>query len=655
MKINILFLPFFITHLIIAQELTLPTLGEITQPEMEMSGCQFDSAANAVVLFDLGKSRFIRAQNGFDIRFTRHRRIKILDKAGVNKGKIAIPYYVESGGEREKIKSIEAYTHNFNDGQWVKHELDPSTVYDEKINQWWHQKKFVFPNAREGSIIEFKYIHETPFLFNLPDWEFQSRIPTLYSQYQISMIPFYEYVRLLQGADTLDFQQSLKGSKNRYFAGVEYHDYIHTYAMENIEAFKDESYITSINDYIMKLDFQLAKIYYPNGTSEDIISTWPELNEGLLNHENFGKYLKNCRRYAKKVLKEKIDTTNQSNSEKIKTLVRFVKEDFYWNGSYSKYASQSAKDFMTNKSGNSAEVNLFLLALLREAGIEADPVVISTRDNGKIKLAYPYSKALNYVMVWIDGEISFLTDATDKLLNYNIVPTRCVNDYGLVVDKNKNEGKWLQIAYKMPSLNEKRITIDLDAETNHSELSVSIASDFFEAYHYRSTYKNEVRAIEEGLHTTIDEIDKIETKNYNSFHKPYIISIQGKKKMLKIGNYYVLNPFLGLSISENKLKQENRTYPVDMVYPSKHQYHITIRYTDDYAVKNVPSPYSLKDDLIELDLGYTIEPIKNELYILGNYTFKKSVYSPSEYKKLQEGIDLIIEKFNQELFFERNN
>ncbi|HKJ48511.1 MAG TPA: hypothetical protein VJ973_05445 [Christiangramia sp.] len=153
--------------------------GKITADERQMSLYQKDTTAKAVVLFDIGESLFFDTDNGYDIRFTRHKRIKVFDKNEENAAKVSIPVYNDSNGKVEKVVSITAFTHNVENGKLVSHRVQPSSIYEERINARWTHKKFVFPNVQDGAILDLKYVLETPFHFNLPDWTFQDMIPTL--------------------------------------------------------------------------------------------------------------------------------------------------------------------------------------------------------------------------------------------------------------------------------------------------------------------------------------------------------------------------------------------------------------------------------------------------------------------------------------------
>ncbi len=653
MNKQLLLISLFLIQQLSAQEFIEPKFGELSQEEIDMESCRFDTLANAVVLFDIGKTKFEQDINRFDISFTRHKRIKIFNSQGFDNGEISIPFYVDNNNAEEKIESIEAYTYVIEDGEIQKHQLDPTTVYTERINQWWKQKKFVFPNLKEGAILEFSYILKTPFIFNLPDWEFQSDIPTLHSQYEVGMIPFYEYVRLKQGIDSLDSDRTEESGRLQIFNGIEYHDLVYTSVMNNVEAFKDESYITSRNDYIKKFDFQLAKVNNLDGTIREVIPTWAKLNRDLLANEHFGKYIRNCRRFAKQSLAI-IDTTGQTPAEKIETLINFVKKSFYWNGYYGKFASQTAKDFYTKKSGNIAEINLFLLALLREAGVNCEPMILSTRNHGKISLLYPIPNKFNYVLVYVNNDdFSFITDGTNPLTGFLMMPTQCINDFGLIVNKDKEEA-WLQIQYNIPSLNFKTMDIFVKPEQKKCEVSATFKTNYFEAFGNRSDFQNDTLEIKKAFEENFDDISSIETKNYDNPELPYEISFKAEKELSYINNYLLIKPFFNFPPSENMLKQEKRDYPVDMLYPKKYQFDINLYLPDGYVVEDIPDFYFIDDDLVSVKSTFIMDDQNNRLKVLGEYMFKKAVYYPNNYALLKSHLDTIIDKFNIELVLKKS-
>ena len=511
MKITLFFFSLLFVTNALSQKVEVE-FGRVSPEEMEMTIYEKDKEAKAVILYDKGESIFFDTpKGGYDIRFTRHKRIKIFDKSESQPAEISIPFYVDGFGKTEKVVSIEAFTFNTENGRIFRKTLDPSTIYEERINKRWLRKKFVFPDVQDGSILELKYVLETPFHFNLPDWKFQDKIPTIYSEYEVRMIPFYEYVFLLQGVTKFDYRNSFVTKEKRYWGrGVEFQEYVHVYGLKDIPAFKDESYITSINDHIVKLDFQLAKFNSPRGGNREIISTWPALNQALLKHERFGKYLKNSERLAEKILEEELDLLALKPDKKVSKIIDYVKNSFEWNGSYSKYGSQSPKDFLNKKSGSVADINLFLTAMLNAAGINAQPVILSTRNHGKIYTDYPFDHYTNYVITLVSSSSPFLADATEDFLPFNRLPPRCLNGKGLIVNSDE-EVSWVNLGSSIPSSNKKLITLTIDSLSLNVDAKVLVQSTEYESYYSRKKFSDDKTKLEAFYSDKIGNIS--ETKN----------------------------------------------------------------------------------------------------------------------------------------------
>lgn len=638
--------------------------GKIPRGEMEMKSYEKDKEAKAVILYDKGQSIFFDTEKGYEIRFTRHKRIKVFDKSESRNAEVSIPFYVDGFGRTEKITSVEAVTYNAVDGRLTQKRLDPSTVYEERINERWYNKKFVFPDVQDGAILEYRYILETPFHFNLPDWTFQDKIPTVYSEYQVSMIPFYEYVYLVQGISRFDYQNSevaknerTWGSINKSYGqnmgnGVEFQDYVHTYVLKDVPAFKDESYIPSVNDYIVKMDFQLAKFHSPAGRTSDIISSWPELNESLLKHENFGKYLKSSSKIAKKVLSDELDITGMDNREKAKQLIEYVKNSFEWNGSYGKYASQSAKDFFKEKKGNDADINLFMISLLNEAGIDTKPLILSTRNHGKIPSAYPFDHFTNYVIAVVDTDSPFLADGTEDFLPFNKIPIRCNNEKGLIVEK-QDTPNWISLENNGFSIEMSTLRLKFDTSSMDATAQITIQNTEYESFSKRDRFKNDSLKIKNFYSGKIGDISRVKTIGYDRVDFPYSMHFEAKHETEKVGDNIIIKPFLNLPLSENNLIQKERAYPVDFIYPWENQFESTLEVPGDFKISELPDGYSLNDELAEINLDYSID--KKILIVRGNYKFKKSIYVAGEYARIKHYLDQIVEEFNKPIVLEKIN
>ena len=472
---------------VISQE-SLAVFGKVTEEELNMKVYEKDQTAEAVILSDLGKAYFNQNTSGsFDLVFERTVKIKILSKAGIKWAEVEIPFYQDKN-QKEIIEYINAYTASFEDNRIRKSNVYPENIYEEKATEHWYVKKFAFPNVQVGSVIEYNFKIISPFKFNMRDWEFQNRIPVVYSEYEVRMNPFYEYTFLLQGRDSFDENTSHRDQNSRQYGTIEYYDMISKFIMRDLPAFNDETYITSINDHIIKLDFQLSKITRTDGVSIDVFTSWPTVCNELLKYNDFGKYMSSIKGTAKKIVEE-LTLDDLSPEGKIKVIVDYVKSNFTWNGYKSKYASKKAKEFISEKTGNCAEINLYVVTLLNEAGIEAYPVLISTRDHGKIIVDYPFVQFFNYTiaMARLDFD-KILIDGSEAMSTYNEIPPRCFNNKGLVVYKKSEE--WVDLVPSKPSL--RKYDFDIDLTSNHESVisTGTIKYDGIDAISFRRKYSN---------------------------------------------------------------------------------------------------------------------------------------------------------------------
>jgi hypothetical protein len=569
-----------------------------------------------------------------------------LTDAGLEYGEIEIPYYVDGYGKTERIDDIQAIVYNLQGGLISRNTITKDQIFDEIKNEYWRIKKFALPDVKAGSIIEYSYTHQTPFLLNLPDWKFQDRIPTIHSNYTVRMIPFYSYVFVLQGVSKFEKQSSnVASGGERYFAGVQFKDVIHSYEINNTPAFRDEDYITSIDDYIIKMDFQLSNINRPNGTNEEVMTTWEDLNSELLEHYGFGRLIKKHSKKASEIIGQ-IEGLNKLNERKAcEQIIEYVKNNYRWDRFYGKVGHKTVKEFLNTKSGNVADINLYTIALLRAAGINADPVILSTRNNGKIVREYPFSHVFNYTAILIStNSETFLADATQPSLPYNRLPPYCINERGLVVKEGSVD--WVNLVPPNTSINQTQITMNIDTSGLTAHCDVSNIYTEFEAYYEKKRTENASARISNSLEARgYFNVEVNGTRNFDSATKPYIISTTLDTQLDPIGSKISLTPFLDFPPSQNRLTQIKRTYPVDFVYRKNLNYSSFITLPKNIRYHSLPKPYHLDNELIKID--YSVTDKGNQLQANAIIEYKKAVYKSHEYARIKHYIDTMVKKFNE--------
>lgn len=619
--------------------------GKTTQYEVSMTEYELDKDAEALVIYDHGEYYFQGDDNqGILLHMIRRVKIKILKQAGIEHANFEIPFYQENNNW-EDIEYINGVTYNYDDLQLKKTELTSSNIFEEKINDKLKVKKIALPNVREGSVIEFSYKIKTPYIFNMREWAFQKKIPVVHSQLKYRAIPYYVYTYIVKGTNKLDeFSSDVRNSEIR-FRNLLYKEVEYLFGMKDIPAFKDEDFITSPNDYMIAINFQLSKLNYPGGGSKDIMTTWPAMCDDFIKEEWFGKYIKNSEKEAKKILPT-LALEGKEPIDKTEIIADYVKRNFNWNGVYGKYAQEKASTLLKQKTGNVANINLFLIGLLKAAGIETYPIVLSTRENGVVSKDHPFQQFFNYViaMVVIDGKPIFI-DATESMLHFNALPPRCVNVDGLIV-KPKSEN-WIYIQQKGLTIKQKKLNIKINPDDKKMTVDAKYTGTDFDAYNYRKIYlgkeENLVRFLKES--NAIEVNDGVVVEESEKFNKPISFSFTFDRPIENVSNKLFVHPFANTSITENPFKQTKRTLLVDLMFVRGEIYKSTIKIPTGYKVEYLPPVFEISNNVMSASL--TVEENNGVIEVNAFYTLKESLYAAESYDKLKQSYAEMIKHFSE--------
>lgn len=86
------------------------------------------------------------------------------------------------------------------------------------------------------------------------------------------------------------------------------------------------------------------------------------------------------------------------------------------------------------------ELNLLLVAMLRHKNIAADPVILSTRENGIATKDYPLLDEYNYLIcIAHSGDKTFKLDASRPVNSFGKLPTYCFNWGARIINDTHSE------------------------------------------------------------------------------------------------------------------------------------------------------------------------------------------------------------------------
>jgi hypothetical protein len=645
-----------------------PRFGKISKKNLKMEVLPNDSSADAVILSKFGTGSFTWINDeGFKYRLEVHVKIKILTKEGFEYANIEIPY----SKRHEAISGLKAASYNLEGNKIIKEKLRRSDFFTEEYNEAYNIQKFTFPDVREGTIIEYRYQILSGFIYSLRDWQFQHEIPVLYNQLQITIPEYYTYRHNQKGYTPITLKD--KKSRQENFAitvtsnmqagghitrdryNVDSKSTQYTYAAENIPAFKEEPYIASSKNYISHIDFELKSTKDFNHRIEYYTINWDEINKVLREDGDFGEWM-SLHRSAKKETEDIIaDCTTEH--EKILAIYNRLKKTIKWNEQKRLFAKNSLKNVLQVKEGSSAEINLLLIAMLRHAGLNAQPVILSTRDNGFINPAYPSIDNFNYVIAYVKaGEDTYFLDATDSNMPADLLPKRCVNGYSRLIGPNPRA---IDITGEKKSSYQHQVQLQF----SDGKLVGSYTGNRgnLAGAEYRENYIN--TAAEDKFITTLQEeypgmtIENFKVQNLDDIYQPLRLSynLEIEDKAEELGSMIYLNPMLYWGLDDNPFKSETRNYPVDYAYPFENTYMLMLQIPEGYAVESVPKSQRL---VMEDELGsflYNVNVFGNMIHISSRFSIEKGSISQVYYPSLKNFYSLAMKKHNEQIVLKKVN
>ncbi len=639
-----------------------PKFGKISPADFAPTIYSIDSNASAVVLAEIGSTEMVgNSKGGFSLVFKTFRRVHILNKNGYDAAEEEIRLYNTSTSE-EELNSLKASTYNLVNGKVVEAKLDKASIYKEKLSKNWSARKFTFPDLREGCIIEYEYKITSDFIFNLRGWYFQSDLPCLWSEYKVSIPEFYNYVHMTQGYHPYVVRESKQRHDNfqvtdysgaqstdRSTFGAFVNDY--RYAMENIPALKEENFTSTLGNHIAKIEFQLSELRHPF-TPRNIMGTWQTVTGELLKDEDFGLALGKDNGWLNNTVEDAMGNATD-NLEKAKRIFKYVRDNF--TATYSSYMlEKSLKSILKAKTGNVAEVNLLLVAMLRKAGFDARPVMLSTRSHGFVYSLYPLMDRFNYVIsqVYIDGKTYHL-DASKPLLGFGSLTSDCYNGHARVIDDQATP-----LEFNADSLLERKVSSVIIINTDKGYAgSMQQTAGPNESYSLRSRIReqgpeNYFQALSKSYSHEL-ELSEAGIDSLRRFEDPVNIHYNFNMKLDNEDILYI-NPMMTEGYKENPFKSATRLYPVEMPYTKDEVYLLRMEVPKGYEVDELPKQVIVKlnedeDGIFE----YRISNSNGVISMRSRLQLKRTVYAPDEYDMLRDFFNMVVKKHNEQIVFKK--
>jgi hypothetical protein len=578
--------------------------GEPVMEDLQMTRYAPDTSAAAVILYKKG---YFSSE---DFTFKVHVRIKILKPTGADHANFTLDVPTKS--------MIEGKTYNLENGEIVTTKVEKANIFKEDVTKEYFVYKVFFPNVKPGSVIDLKYSHDM-----LPSkLKFQDVIPVKYNELTLESSQYVFFKKSMFG-----FVPVKTVAPNKWVA-------------ENVPAIVKEPYMPHYSNYATHFQFALETISIPGRMTKDYATTWERVATLLMDDEYFGGVLKTSAFLNEKA--KELRESNLSKVEKINEAYKYIRENIKWNEYESASASERFREnWKTTHSGNSAEVNLLLVSLLKKAEINARPVILSTRSNGLLNQFSASFVSLNYVIAYVDEpDTKMLLDACMVNGRPGIIPDYCLNINGLVIDVN-GYTQWLDLTKVKPFRKKQFIQIAV-TETGEAKAEVTTTFDDYAFLDWMQTYE-EQGANEEKMNVAfagsksemisqykVVNVDKVKLNCQDR----KVMDLESTEYFQSLGNEFILTAFVTEEF-ENPFNAEKRLFPIDFNYPLNKSVTVSVLLPMNLSIKEIPKSVTFVPENGGAKFNYMSSVNGNRLTLKADLIVEKQFFTEDQYASLK--------------------
>ncbi|MDT0556741.1 hypothetical protein [Patiriisocius hiemis] len=646
-KYAVFIIAFTFSSLISAQIRQIAEFGAPTDSEKEMKTYDKEPDSSGVVLFEKGDYQ-IKLINDY-IRLVKkvHKKIKVFNADEFNKTEVFIPLY-NSKNSKEKITEIKAITHNGDTPTYVSNDA----YFESKEDENWTITKFTFPNVKDGSILEYTYTIESPYLGSLDGWTFQEDLPKVYSEFSTTIPGNYVYNKIIVGFLKLDVDEATIEKYCLDVPGAQTAADCEKsiYAINHIPSFKEEPYMLSEKNFLSKIKYELREVLNFDGSKERYAKTWKDVDKEFKLDKDMGRQLKYSNFFEDKLPGNILSI--KEDLERAKAIYTFIQNHYTWDGYYRIFSDVRVKEAFEKGSGNNTEINLSLINALEAGNIDAKIALLSTRNNGLPTELNPVMTDFNHSIAYATiGTSTYLLDATNKFTPFGEVPFKDLNRKVRVMDFKKGSF-WLPIVPIEKNVYYINTKLKLN-EINEFEGSVNgvytgyIASGIREDLS-KTSKSNFLKRKESNQY--VSEVTNLAIENEYELSKPLKETYDVLIETEEVSNKIYFNPIcFETYFKKNPFTQEKRQFPLDFGYPIVNTYLISIDIGEDYNVTNLPESKAVKLNGNQGECSILYSQSGSTINVRFNLRLPRYNFQQTDYKNLKDFFDNVVKIQKQEV------
>jgi hypothetical protein len=553
----------------------------ITQEELKMTSVPEAPGAPAIYLY-----RQVD-RNDQEAHEYNYLRVKILTEEGRKQADVEIPFFkTEANIHGIKARTIRP------DGSIANFD---GKVYEKTIVKArgvkFLAKTFTLPDVQAGSIIEYHYTRDWDqgIYFREAHWILAEELYTRFAKFSLKPISSF----VIRWSWPLGLPPGTNPPKDEHGSvNMETH---------NIPAFQIEDYMPPENELKMRVDF----IYSEGNDEKEPEKFWKK--EGKTQNDRVENFV--GKRKAMEQAVAQIVGTGDSPEVKLQKIYARVQQIRNISFEVEKTEQEqkrekmreinNVEDLWKNGYGNGRQITWLFLGLVRAAGLEAYPVLVSRRDQYFFKPNLMNTGQLNdnVVLVKVNGTELYFDPGT-PFTPYGLLPWSETGVTGLRLDKDG--GSWIKTSLPAgsDSMIERKASLKL-IDTGALEGKIIVTYTGLEALGKRLEERNEddtnrKKYLEDQVKESIPigiDVELVNKPDWQSSSRPLVaefdlkvpgwVSGAGRRALMPVGLFG--------GMEKRVFEHANRTHPIYFPFPSERADDVTIDLPLDWQVNNIPS------------------------------------------------------------------
>lgn len=471
----------------------------------------------------------------------------------------------------------------------------PGEIYDNQV---------VFTKLEPGDAIFYHYRMSSYGIGRLGRefWDkfyFSASVPTKSARYSIlaaEQVPLrYDFSNKKDIRPAISKQEDFK---------------LYTWEMKNVPAFKHESFMPSVDDFGDVLHLSTVK-------SWDMIAEWYSDITRMQSREEYDVNVAFAKIFPG-------GTSGLSDMEKAKKIYEFIEENIGYSSvpfRQGAYVPQRAAKTLATRLGDCKDMSALFLAFAHKAGLEANMVLVSTRNNGVKGITLPSMEFNHCIVQYKAGNQHRYLELTDRYLPFGALP------------QSVQLAQMLPIPYQYKGTAEKLTSVDATAGGNGSTIIRKVHVKVNKAdveVKTRSAVTGNLASLQRGRfrNGTPDENKEGIRSDIASFYKNHVelkdfsfrnldnltdtvaqeVNYVVKNEIVNVGDFSMLRPSFHEAVATQGIfTDEERKYPfVYWSYENTEKYvtEVEIELPEGKVFNQVPSGFKGKYDWMDYTLSY---------------------------------------------------